>query len=87
MCVSRLYRVVAVGEDERVEVEDAAGARSRASLLAYDGGPLRPGEWVVAHSGYVLERVDRDEAASIVAQIAAQITDQVAAAPSSQVLS
>lgn len=65
MCVSRLYRVVDREEGPWAEVEDVNGARSRASLLAYDGPELAAGEWVSVHSSYVLERVDAAEAAAV----------------------
>jgi hydrogenase maturation factor len=48
-----------------VEVEDIDAARSRASLLAYDGPELTAGEWVSVHSGYVLAHVDGEEAAKV----------------------
>ena len=69
MCMSRLYRVRQVLDDKALEVEDTEGTLSRASLLAFDGAPPSPGEWVIAHSGYVLERVDQDEGDQVAAQI------------------
>ena len=54
---------------EVLEVEDTEGTISRASLLAFDGAPPSPGEWVVAHSGYVLDRVDQGEGDEVAAQI------------------
>lgn len=69
MCVSRLYRVLACDEPAWVEVENVDHVRSRASLLAYDGARLSPGEWVSVHSGYVIDRVDAAEAASAAEEI------------------
>ena len=69
MCMSRLYRVRQVLDAKALEVEDTEGTLSRASLLAFDGAPPSPGEWVIAHSGYVLERVDHDEGDQVAAQI------------------
>jgi hydrogenase maturation factor len=71
VCVSRLYKVVASNGARWVEVEDVEGHRTRASLLALEGPPPGPGSWVVAHSGYVLTRVDTDEAGAIASQIRA----------------
>ncbi len=71
MCVSRLYKVVRNERAWFVEVESVDGVRSRASLLALDGPVPGPGDWVVVHSGYVLERVDPDEAASVASEILA----------------
>jgi hydrogenase maturation factor len=67
--MSRLYRVRQVLDAKTLEVEDTEGTFSRASLLAFDGAPPNPGEWVIAHSGYVLERVDQDEGDQVAAQI------------------
>jgi hydrogenase maturation factor len=58
MCVSRLHRVLTSVDTGVVEVEDLTGVVSRASLLALDGAPAMPGDWVVVHSGYVVDRVD-----------------------------
>ncbi len=69
MCVSRLHKVVDVVDDRVVNVADVEGAVHRASLLAFDGPPLAPGQWVVVHSGYVLERVDDAEAEDIAQEL------------------
>lgn len=58
MCVSRLRCVVAPAGPGHVEVEDPGGQRSRVSLLALDGPPPEPGEWLVVHSGFALDRAD-----------------------------
>ncbi len=65
MCVSRLYMIVAREDGPWVEVEDVFEQRSRASLLAYDGPELAAGDWVSVHSGYVLARVDAQEAQGV----------------------
>jgi hydrogenase maturation factor len=62
MCMSRLYRVVRSDGGKTVDVEDVEGSCMRASLLALDGDPPSPGDWVVVHSGYVIDRADSDEA-------------------------
>jgi hydrogenase expression/formation protein HypC len=69
VCVSRLHRVVEVVDVGAVDVEDIQGDRHRASLLAFDGPPPAPGQWVVVHSGYVLERVDDAEAEGIALEL------------------
>jgi hydrogenase maturation factor len=38
-------------------------------LLAYDGVELCAGDWVIVHSGYVIDRVDAAEAARVVEEI------------------
>ena len=67
--MSRLHRVLDVVDEGVVNVEDVQGDAHRASLLAFDGPPLAPGQWVVVHSGYVLERVDDAEAEDIALEL------------------
>jgi hydrogenase maturation factor len=69
MCMSRLHRVVAAEGHDAVLVEDVNGRIGRASLLALDGPPPRPGEWLVVNSGYAVDRVDEAEARSAVVEI------------------
>ena len=69
MCMSRLYRVLGVEGSQTVDVEAVDGTRSRVSLLALDGAPPAPGDWVSVHSGYVIDRVDPLEAAVAVAEV------------------
>ncbi len=61
--------MVALGEANYVEVEDVDRARTRASLLAFDGPAPAPGDWVCVHSGYVIDRLDTNEAAAAVEEI------------------
>ncbi|MGD0882977.1 MAG: HypC/HybG/HupF family hydrogenase formation chaperone [Acidimicrobiales bacterium] len=69
MCTSRLHRVVAADGETAVVVEDVDGRRHRVSLLALDGpGPV-PGEWLVVHSGYAIDRADADEAEAVAAEL------------------
>jgi hydrogenase maturation factor len=60
---------VEVVDEGAVDVEDVMGDRHRASLLAFEGPPPAPGQWVVVHSGYVLERVDDAEAGDIALEL------------------
>lgn len=69
MCVSRLHRVVGAADQGAVDVEDVEGERHRASLIAFDGPAPVPGEWVVVHSGYVLDRVDPADARGVVREV------------------
>ena len=64
MCMSRLYRVVRTRAGE-TEVEDLAGEAHRVSLLALDGSPPAPGDWLVVHSGYAIGRADRNQAEAV----------------------
>jgi len=69
MCVSRLHRVVAAPVSGWIEVDDVDGGRHRVSLLAYDGPPPAPGDWVVVHSGYALGPAEAAEAEAVMAEL------------------
>jgi hydrogenase maturation factor len=62
MCLSRLHLAVGPPEDGHIEVQDLDGRRHAVSLLAYDGPPLRRGDWLVVHSGFALARAERRDA-------------------------
>jgi hydrogenase maturation factor len=68
MCVSRLHRVVAEG-GSTVDVEDLDGGVHRVSLLALDGPPPVPGDWLVVHSGYAVDRVESAEAEAVATEL------------------
>jgi len=69
VCMSRLHRVVREVEGATVEVEDMEGTVHRVALLALDGAPPTPGEWLVVHSGYAIDRVDASEAEAVAAEL------------------
>jgi hydrogenase maturation factor len=72
MCLSRLHRVRSVCGPGKVLVEDVDGHRHEVSLLALeppDPAP-GPGDWLVVHSGYAIDRVDAREAGEALAEIA-----------------
>ncbi len=71
MCLSRLYRVRQPPRRGWVEVEDAEGAATTVALLALDGPLPEPGDWLVVHSGYAIDRADPGEAEQVVAEIRA----------------
>jgi len=52
-----------------VNVEDLGGTVHRVSLLALDGPPPTPGEWLVVHSGYALDRVDTTDAEAVATEL------------------
>jgi len=54
-----------------VDVEDVDGGVHRVSLLALDGPAPRPGEWLVVHSGYAIDRVEAAEAEAVAAELRA----------------
>jgi hydrogenase maturation factor len=61
--MSRLHQVVGEAGEGSVVARDLYGREHEVSLLAYDGPSLVAGDWVVAQSGYALERADPVEAA------------------------
>jgi len=60
--MSRLHRVVGLPEADRVAICDLDGRETTASLLAYEGAPLKVGDWLVAQSGFALAPADPEEA-------------------------
>jgi len=70
VCMSRVRRVLACDPDGTAVVEGAGGGRERVSLLALDGPPPRPGEWLIVHSGYAVGRLDEDTARAVLADLA-----------------
>ena len=71
MCLSRLHLVRSVCGPGKVLVEDMDGRRHEVSLLALeprDPEP-RPGDWLVVHSGYAIERADAREAETTRAEV------------------
>ncbi len=71
MCLSRIHRVVGAVEGGRVTVLDLDGHERSVSLLAYDGLPPKPGDWLVAHSGYALAAVKPEEAEAVLSELRA----------------
>jgi len=66
--MSRLHRVVGC-DGTSADVEDMDGTLHRVSLLALDGPPPEVGEWLVAHSGYAIDRVPTAEAEAVEAEL------------------
>jgi len=79
MCTSRMHRVLGRAGDGTVLVEDLDGNQHRVSLLALDSPAPEPGDWLVVHSGYAIDRIDTSEAESVVAEIRAAEGDRGAA--------
>ena len=69
MCLSRVRQVVACDGDGDAVVEGVGGRLERVSLLALDGPPPQPGEWLIVHSGYAVSRVDEDTARAALADL------------------
>ena len=72
MCLSRLHQVRSVCGPGKVLVEDMDGRRHEVSLLALEPPDPEPGpgDWLVVHSGYAIDRADAREAETALAEIA-----------------
>jgi hydrogenase maturation factor len=72
MCQSRLHQVRSVCAPGRVLVEDVDGRLHEVSLLALEPPhpEPRPGDWLVVHSGYAIDRADAREAEAALAEMA-----------------
>lgn len=60
MCLAIPVRIIDVIDSERA-VADAGGARREIGIALLEG-EVRPGDWVLVHVGYALERIDEAEA-------------------------
>lgn len=61
MCVAYPVRVLALHDDGTAEVDTPRGAQ-RVALLALDGAGPAVGDWLLAHSGIALARLDPQDA-------------------------
>ena len=72
MCLSRMHQVRSVCGPGKVLVEDMDGRRQEVSLLALEPPDPEPGpgDWLVVHSGYAIDRADAREAETVLAEVA-----------------
>jgi hydrogenase expression/formation protein HypC len=68
MCLGEVVQVVTTLPDRMVETTGPTGAPGarRVSLLAL-AGPVAPGDWLLVHSGFALERLTETEARAALA--------------------
>jgi hydrogenase expression/formation protein HypC len=65
MCLAIPGQVIEVVDQiNQIATVDVVGVRRNISigLLAIDGDPVRPGDWVLIHVGFALSKVDEEEA-------------------------
>jgi hydrogenase expression/formation protein HypC len=64
MCLGIPGQVVELveGYDGQLAVVDVQGARRRINVGMLEDDPPSPGDWVLIHMGFALERVDESEA-------------------------
>ncbi len=66
MCLGTVARVVEVHRDGRSVVEHS-GTREEVLSMTITDEDLEPGDWVVIHSGFALERLTEAQAAEALA--------------------
>jgi hydrogenase maturation factor len=69
--MSRLHQVVGFAREGRVVCRDLDGREHELSLMAYEGPVPRPGDWLVAQSGFALSPSDFEEAETAMAELRA----------------
>lgn len=66
MCLGTVAKIVEVHGDGRAVVEhesvEDAGRREEVLLMTVADDDIEPGDWVVIHSGFVLERISAERA-------------------------
>jgi hydrogenase expression/formation protein HypC len=64
MCLGIPGRVVSMveGYGDQLALVDVEGVSRRVNIGLLDEGSVGPGDWVVIHMGFVLERVDEGRA-------------------------
>ncbi|TQM33289.1 HypC/HybG/HupF family hydrogenase formation chaperone [Nocardia bhagyanarayanae] len=69
MCLGIPGRVVrmAEGYHDQVALVDVSGETRKVNIGMLDEGPVRPGEWVIIHMGFAVERTDEAGAAEALA--------------------
>ena len=67
MCLSQLVRITEIHPDGATATGVADGVATTVSLavLALDGTPPAPGDWVVTHTGLAVEKITDTEAERI----------------------
>jgi hydrogenase expression/formation protein HypC len=73
MCVCVVARVLSVDDELGLAtvVSDSGERRVSVAPVVLDGGQVAPDDWVVVHSGFAVEVLDADDAATWLAEIAA----------------
>ncbi|MEU4429396.1 HypC/HybG/HupF family hydrogenase formation chaperone [Nocardia rhamnosiphila] len=69
MCLGIPGRVVAVpdGYYRQIAVVDVSGEQRRVNIGLLEDDPVRPGDWVVIHMGFAVEKTDAAGAAEAMA--------------------
>ena len=75
MCLAIPARVVELKDDDQAII-DLAGVRKEISLALVDD--VWPGDYVIVHVGYALQKVDADEAARTLELFAGLVAQEAA---------
>jgi hydrogenase expression/formation protein HypC len=63
MCLGIPGKVVElVADNDQLAIVDVVGAQRRVNIGLLDPGTLAPGDWVVIHVGFAMEKIDREKA-------------------------
>ncbi|RRO18656.1 HypC/HybG/HupF family hydrogenase formation chaperone [Saccharopolyspora rhizosphaerae] len=63
MCLGIPGEVVElVADNDQLAIVDVVGARRRVNIGLLEPGSLAPGDWVLIHVGFAVEKVDRAQA-------------------------
>ena len=62
MCLSIPSKVVKISEDRTMCTVDTMGVQRDASLMMMGDGDVRAGDYVLLHIGFVMNRIDEEEA-------------------------
>ncbi len=62
MCLSIPSKVVKISEDDTMCTVDTMGIQRDANLMMMDNGDVKIGDYVLLHIGFVMNKIDEDEA-------------------------
>ena len=67
MCLSIPSKVVKISEDETMCTVDTMGVQRDANLMMMGDGDIAIGDYVLLHIGFVMNKIDDDEALASIA--------------------
>ncbi|MFR9750363.1 HypC/HybG/HupF family hydrogenase formation chaperone [Nocardia sp. 004] len=66
MCLGIPGRVLEIldGYHDQIALVDVSGARRKVNVGLFEEDPVRPGDWVIIHMGFAVEKTDESAAAA-----------------------
>ena len=64
MCLSIPSKVIKISDDETMCTVDTMGVQRDANLMMMENGDVNLGDYVLLHIGFVMNKIDEDEALS-----------------------